>query len=131
MNQVSLKDILVLEDESNLHPVIQMKLEKEGFGAMIVRSVNEALGVLDKTPSIRAIWVDHYLLGKETGLDFVIKMKESDRWKGVPIFIVSNTAGPEKKEAYLKLGVVRYYVKAEHRLDEIVRDIKEFLRQEN
>ncbi len=74
------------------------------------------------------IWLDHYLLGKESGLDFVVWCKEEAAdYKNIPIFVVSNTATPEKIQTYLRLGINKYYVKAERRLDEIIKEIKFFL----
>jgi response regulator of citrate/malate metabolism len=74
------------------------------------------------------IWLDHYLLGKENGLDFVSWCKnEEKQYKNIPIFVVSNTATPEKVQTYLRLGINKYYVKAEKRLEEIINEINSFL----
>jgi len=86
------------------------------------------LNYLEDIGNIDAIWLDHYLLGKETGLDFVAKIKAQDgKWKNIPIFVVSNTASSSNVHSYMRLGVSKYYVKAEHRLDEIINEIKLFL----
>ena len=56
------------------------------------------------------------------------KIKSQDgKWKKIPIFVVSNTASPAKVQSYILLGISKYYIKAEHRLDEIVSGIKSFL----
>lgn len=119
------KTILVVEDERPLLEAIKIKLNKSGFDVITARSVKQAFNHLEDIDSIDAVWLDHYLLGKEDGLDFVIKCK-SDNSKCVhlPIFVVSNTASDDKVQAYLKLGVKDYYVKAEKRLDEIINFIK-------
>ncbi len=122
------KTALVVEDEQPLLNAIKIKLGKNGFSVITSRTVNQALGYLKDIESIDVIWLDHYLLGKEDGLDFVAKLKSgNEKWKKIPIFVVSNTAGPEKMQSYIRLGINKYYVKAEHRLDEIVNDIKIFL----
>ena len=122
------KTILVIEDERPLMEAIKAKLEKSNFAVVTARAVEQALAYLEDLGHIDAIWLDHYLLGKENGLDFVTKLKSHDgKWKSIPVFVVSNTAGPDKVQSYLRLGVNKYYVKAEHRLDEIIKDIKEFI----
>jgi len=122
------KTILVLEDERPLLEVIKIKLEKSGLSVVTARSVTQAMSYLEDLEKIDAIWLDHYLLGKENGLDFVSKLKEDGvLWKKIPIFVVSNTASPDKVQSYIRLGVNKYYTKAEHRLDEIIEDIKLFL----
>ena len=122
------KTILVVEDERPLADAIKIKLEKSGFAVVTSRTVQQTLDYLEDIGTVDAIWLDHYLLGKENGLDFVTKLKAHDgRWKNIPIFVVSNTASPDKVQSYIRLGVKKYYTKADHRLDEIISEIKSFL----
>ncbi len=122
------KTILVIEDERPLIEAIKTKLENNGFAVTTARTVEQALNYLEDLGIIDAIWLDHYLLGKEDGLDFVTKLKGHDgKWKHIPIFVVSNTASPDKVQSYIRFGISKYYVKAEHRLDGIVNEIKLFL----
>ncbi len=119
--------ILLVEDERPLINAIKAKLELNGFDSVSARTVNQAVDYLESLESVDLVWLDHYLLGKENGLDFVTKMKNEDKWKKIPIFVVSNTATAEKKYSYLTLGIDKYYVKSDHRLNEIINDIKELL----
>jgi CheY-like chemotaxis protein len=143
------KTILVIEDERPLLEAINTKLEKNGFSVLSARSVEQAFGAklvkndlgvvtvhniyqafmyLETLEQVNAIWLDHHLLGKEDGLYFVKKIKANGgRWKSIPIFVVSNAASPATIKAYIKSGVSKYYVKSDHRLDEIITDIKSFL----
>ena len=126
------KTILVLEDEQPLLAVIRAKLESYGFSVVTARAVKQALNYLEDKVVVDAIWLDHYLLGKENGLDFVTRLKQDGgKWKQIPIFVVSNTGGPDKVRSYLRLGINKYYTKVDYRLDQIVTDIKEFLGKEN
>ena|SRR3989339_378581 len=139
------KTILVIEDERALLNVVNAKLEKKGFGVMTARSVDEvfnanlekndlgviaassikqALEYLENLEKIDAVWLDHNLLGKENGLDFVKKLKANGgRWENIPIFVVSNTESSATIKSYVNLGVSKYYVKSNHRLDKIIEDI--------
>ena len=122
------KTILVLEDERPLLSAIKLKITNAGFEVVTARSVEQALGYLQDAIHIDAIWLDHYLLGKENGLDFVTKLKADEGpWKSIPIFVVSNTATSDTLKTYLHLGVANYFVKSDKRLDEIISEIKEFL----
>ncbi len=122
------KTILVVEDERPLAEAIKAKLEKSGFTVVTSRTVEQALNYLEEIKNIDVIWLDHYLLGKENGLDFVTKLKAHDgHWKNIPIFVVSNTASPDKVQSYIRLGVNKYYTKSDHRLEEIISEIKSFL----
>jgi DNA-binding response OmpR family regulator len=124
----SQKTILVIEDERPLVGAVKDKLEKNGFAVITARAVDQALGYLEDVKTIDAIWLDHYLLGRENGLDFVTKFKtKGGQWNKVPIFVVSNTAGPDTVQSYIHFGISKYYVKAGHRLDKIIKDIRSFL----
>lgn len=147
------KTILVMEDELPLLEVINEKLQKSGFNVIVARSVDQAfnakieensfktitidsieqaLQYLESLEKIDAIWLDHHLLGKEDGLDFVKKFKANGgRWNKIPVFVVSNAANPQTVKSYIDSGVSKYYVKSNHRLDEIIKDIKSFLNRRN
>ena len=143
------KTILVIEDERALLNAVNTKLEKGGFGVIAARSVDQvfnaglekkdfdvvttntvmqALEYLEDLKNIDAIWLDHNLLGKENGLDFVKKLKANGgQWRKIPIFVVSNTESSRIIQSYINLGISKYYVKSNHRLDEIITDIHSFL----
>lgn len=116
--------ILVVEDEMPLLEVIKKKLQLNDFAVISARSADQALEYLDELESVDIIWLDHYLLGEKNGLDVVAELKSArSKWKHVPIIVVSNSAGPFEIRKYYKLGIAHYYLKAETRLDRIVRDI--------
>lgn len=132
MNSTTQKIILVVEDERPLLDAVKVKLEGQGFKVITARSVDSAIECLENSKGVSAIWLDHYLLGKENGLDFVIRCKkEGSEHRELPIFLVSNTASPDKVQSYFKLGVDKYYVKAESRLDGIVEDVNSKLSSGN
>jgi len=126
------KTILVIEDERALQEVVKAKLTKEGFGVVTARSAEQAIEYLREDIPISAVWLDHYLLGKDDGLTIVSLMKEENSsLKQVPIFVVSNTASPEKVQSYIRFGVSKYYTKSNYRLDEIISDMRTYLDTEN
>ncbi len=117
------KSILIVEDELSLLNAIKIKMKNNDFDTYTARDVNGALNVLEKN-DISVIWLDHYLLGEENGLDFVSKIKNDEKNKKIPIFVVSNTATPEKVRTYLKLGISSFFTKANNRLEDIIVEIK-------
>lgn len=124
LSNLEKKTVLVVEDERPLAEAIKTKLVKTGFDVVSARTVVQALQYLEEGVKIDAIWLDHYLLGSENGLDFVTKTKdEKSKWKNIPIFVVSNTVSQDKVQAYLKLGAEKYYTKSNFRLEQIINDI--------
>ena len=123
------KVVLVLEDEKPLLEAIRIKLEKNNFSVVTARSVEQAKQYFDDLDHVDVIWLDHYLLGKENGLDFIKRFKANGgRWKNIPVFVVSNTEGAKTIQSYVELGISKYYVKSNHRLDEIIDDINASLK---
>jgi len=119
--------VLVVEDETPLLRAIKIKLEANGFNVLTAKTVKQAIDYLDEVGGVDAVWLDHYLIGKETGLDLAAYLKKHKKYKTLPIFVVSNTASPEKIDAYFKIPVAKYYIKANSRLSEIIQDIKNIL----
>jgi DNA-binding NtrC family response regulator len=143
------KTILVIEDERPLLEIVNEKLTEKGFGVITARSVDQvfnamldknglgviaatnikqALDYLEKLEQVDAIWLDHNLIGKENGIDFVKKFKANGGlWNKIPIFVISNTESSETIKSYVNLGVSKYYVKSNHKLDAIIKDINNSL----
>lgn len=122
--------ILVVEDERPLVQAIETKLEQNGFDVITARTIKQGMHYLEDVPSIDALWLDHYLPGEKTGLDFVAELKKTgSTWKKLPIFIISNTASSSNVRSYMRLGVSKYAVKSDHRLDQIIKDIIIFLKK--
>lgn len=102
------------------------KLEDGGFSVVAVKTVDEALDVLSKN-KIDALWLDHYLFGDKSGFDLVVELKSNDKlWGKIPVFVVSNTAGPDDIQSYLELGITKYFVKSNATLGQIVDELKTF-----
>ncbi len=118
------KKVLVVEDDKPLQDAIVLKLTKDNIITSTAVNFNEAIDALEKEGIFDAIWLDHYLLGDKDGYEVVKVMQSDDRWKNIPIFLISNTINPEKVRPYFDAGIVRFYVKSDYKLEEILNDIK-------
>lgn len=107
-----------------LQNAIKIKLTHNGFDVLTARRVINGMDIFENEEGIDAVWMDHYLLGRENGFDMVQKIKNSVRGKSVPIFVVSNTASDDNIKRYQKIGISKYYTKSDYRLEEIISDIK-------
>lgn len=120
-------NILVVEEEEALKELIKLKLERAGLTVENVISIQETISFLENNGPPDLIWLDHYLSEKELGLDLVVKLKENDAWKDIPIIVVSNTATLAKIRQYEGLGVSKFYTKADSNLEDIIEDIKSMI----
>lgn len=119
--------ILILEDDAQLAKAVHDAFIEHGFKPIIVGTVDDGVKQMAKQEKIDAIWLDHYLLGKANGVDFVVETKKHPEWKDIPIFVVSNTASAPNIRSYLELGIENFYTKADHDIMEIIKDIEDSL----
>lgn len=121
------KVVLVLEDEIPLLKIVTYSLEKAGFSVLTAKSAEEGREHLNGSTKVDAIWLDHYLLGKEKGMGFLKSIKNNPDFADLPILVVSNTADIGVVSKYMELGIYKYYIKAEHRMEDIIDDLKKSL----
>jgi response regulator of citrate/malate metabolism len=70
------------------------------------------------------------LLPQENGIIFLQKMRKNSKTADIPVFAFSNYDDKETMDAALKLGVLDYLLKANHTPEQIVKKIKEYLKNE-
>lgn len=115
---------MVVEDEVLLLEAITKKLKLNNIDVVGCSSGKQAIDYLDSLPKKpNAIWLDYYL-GDLNGIDFMKSVHDKSDWAQIPVLVVSNSASPEKVEKMLELGVKKYLIKAEHRLDDLIEEIK-------
>ena len=126
MGIFSKKKILVIEDSESLSKAVLFKLKANGFKVLNAKSYDEAIEYLEKNKNIKAVWLDHWLHGKKTGLDVLRYIKEQEHFKNLPVFVVSSS-GDEWSRQYEELGVTRYFVKSDFLMGTILKEIKSYL----
>jgi len=118
---------MVIEDEALLLQAIGKKLQREGFEVLLCTKVSQAVDYLKTMGDLPdLIWLDYYLTDT-TGLAFMDIINQNEKWKNIPVIVVSNSASDQKVQALLKRGVKRHILKADYRLDEITKIIKSYL----
>ncbi len=119
--------VMVVEDETLLLQAIVKKLTVEGIETVSCSTGQQAVDYLNSLPKLPdAIWLDYYLKDMN-GLDFMHVLKKNTQWSEIPVVVVSNSASDDKVHSMLALGVTKYLLKAEYRLDEIIKIIKDFI----
>lgn len=119
--------VMVVEDELLLLEAATKKLERSGVNVIPCSSGESALEQIRSlsTPP-DAIWLDYYLKDMN-GLAFMEAVKANKAWSRVPVVVVSNSASPEKVHNMLALGVDKYILKAQYRLDEIIEILRKII----
>ncbi len=122
-----MKTILIIEDEKILSDMYKFKLTKEGFEVIAAIEVDEAIELAKKKkPDLAVLDI---LLPKESGINFLIKIKDIEELKSLPVLVLSNFDDNETKSEAFKYGAKDYLIKSNHDPKEIVTRIKELLNQ--
>ena len=119
------KTILVVEDEKALSFAIEDSLGRNNFKVLKANSEEGATKILNTGQKIDAVWLDHYLLGKKTGLDFMRFLRQDEKWQNLPVFVVTNSVGDDKIASYNVMGIEKYFVKSDSTLSDIIGSIKD------
>lgn len=120
--------VMIIEDESLLLDVISKKIHKSGLTPIACKTGEKAVECLKKMTELpEVIWLDYHLRGGMDGLEFLQEIKANVKWSGIPVVVVSNSASSDEVHHMLALGVNKYMLKAEYRLDQIIDTIKKFV----
>ncbi len=119
--------IMVIEDEDLLLEAITKKLKLNNVEVIACSNGHQAVDHLQKSKNKPdAIWLDYYL-GDMDGVNFMEKLRSRKEFANIPVLVISNSASPSKVQKMLDLGAKEYLIKAEHRLDELVSEIKKII----
>lgn len=118
--------IMIVEDEDLLLKAIVKKMQTKGIETVSCITGQQALDYLENFSANSelpdAIWLDYYL--KEmNGIEFMNKLRQNPAFSNVPVIVVSNSASKDKVNSMLALGVKKYFLKAESRLEDLIDSV--------
>jgi DNA-binding response OmpR family regulator len=122
-----MKTILFIEDEPTLQKTVGRFLEEEGFevknaldgetGLQMAKKIKPDLILLD------------LILPRKDGFEVLQELKGDKTTAHIPVIVLTNLEGSADVEKALSLGATTYLVKANYELDEVVKKIKETIKQ--
>lgn len=119
------KIVFIVEDDSFLVKAYQMKFQKEGIEVWVATDGKEALSFLEKEPP-RVMLLDLMLPGLD-GFEVLDAVRKNERWKNVPVLILSNLGQQKDIERGKALKVAEYMVKANVKIADVVEKVKKYL----
>ncbi len=118
--------ILVVEDEQILHKALEEFLVDEKFEVFGAYDGEEAIKLI-KTKKPDLILLD-IVLPKKNGYEVLDAIKSDDETKKIPVILLTNLESMEDIQKAFDKGATTYLVKANYRLEDIVKKIKETLK---
>jgi DNA-binding response OmpR family regulator len=119
--------ILWVEDDRFLSDILSKKFTSLGYKLEKANNGAEAMAIVEKeTPDIVMLDI---VMPDMSGFDILQKLKMQDRFKNVPIIMLSNLSTPDDFDKSKKLGAAGFIVKAAVSLDEIVRQVEKLVKR--
>lgn len=122
---LSTKIVFIIEDDMFLMKAYQIKFEKESISVWTATDGKEALDYLSKDPPA-VILLDLMLPGMD-GFEILENFRKNDKWKTVPVIVLTNLSQAEDYEKAKAMGVDDYLVKANTKIGDIVEKVKKYL----
>ena len=101
--------ILIVDDEPFNLDLLEQELTDQGY---VIERANDGTEALQKVPSFLPdlILLD-YMMPKMNGLEVVKQLKQDERYKGIPVILLTAKASQEDKVKGLDAGADDYVVK--------------------
>ena len=105
------KKVLIVEDSPTIRQQVKMILEKVGI--TVVQAANELgmFNVIEEYGKCVDLIIMDVTLKYENGFDLIRKIKYSDKYKNIPVLVLSEHAGKEHILEAKELGVSGYLKK--------------------
>ncbi|MDP3057815.1 MAG: response regulator [bacterium] len=120
------KVILLIEDDALLVKAYEAKFKKEGLNVWIIMNGTEAIKSLEKDPP-SLVLLDLMLPGA-SGFDVLRAIKNNEKWKNIPVVVLTNLGQNQDIERIKEIGEVKeYIIKANMKISDIIEKIKKYL----
>lgn len=119
-------NILIVDDDEHLRHILSEKLLSEGFHVQLAKNGEEALHSLTKHPA-DLVLLD-ILMPKKDGLQTLKEIRTGQLADAnIPVIMLTNVSEKEMLAQALEMGVDDYIIKAEIKLQDLVKKIKAIL----
>jgi DNA-binding response OmpR family regulator len=119
------KKILLVEDDPFLIDIYKTKFKKAGFQVEVAESGDQVFPVLKEIkPDLLVLDI---VLPHLDGWEIMERIKSDKDLKNLKVIILSNLGQKNEVEKGLKMGAVKYLIKAHYTPTEIVEEIKKII----
>jgi two-component system, OmpR family, response regulator RpaB len=117
--------VLLVEDDNNLREIFQMRLQAEGYTAVVAADGEEGLvSAMKEKPDLV---IADVMMPKLSGFEMVESLRAAPETKDMKIIMMTALGQAEDQARGEKLGVIKYLVKSQVTLEDFARVVKEAL----
>ena len=97
---------MVVDDSVTVRKVTTRFLEREGYNVITAKDGVDALRVLqEETPDLMLLDIE---MPRMDGFEVAKNLRTTQRWKSLPIIMITSRTGEKHRQHALSLGVNRY-----------------------
>jgi CheY-like chemotaxis protein len=117
--------VLLVEDDNNLREIFQMRLQAEGYSAVVAADGEEGLvTAMKEKPDLV---IADVMMPKLSGFEMVESLRAAPETKDIKVIMMTALGQAEDQARGEKLGVLKYLVKSQVTLEDFARVVKEAL----
>lgn len=122
------KKILLVEDDSFVSDIYQKKIESEGFKIVTAENGVEAIKKLNEiVPDLILLDI---VMPYMDGMDVLKEIKANDKWKNIPVILLTNLSEKEKIEEAIGIGANDYLIKSHFTPSEVISKVNLILKKD-
>lgn len=120
------RKILIVEDDIFIRDIYKVRFEQEGFDVMLAENGLAALQKMNQGAEPEIILLDIIMPGMD-GVEVLKKLKADEKWKEIPIIMLTNISERDKVNEAMELGVKDYLIKSHFTPSEVVQKVNVLL----
>ncbi len=118
--------VFIVEDDVLINKAYSAKFAHEGIAVKIAEDGEEATEML-KGDDLPVLILLDLMLPKKDGFKVLEEIKQDARLKDIPVLILTNLAQEMDAKRGLSLGAKEYLVKADLKIEGLVKKVKQYL----
>ena len=118
--------VCIIEDDTFINKAYASKFAHENIPIKIAEDGEEGLRILGEETKPALILLD-LMLPKKNGFEVLEEVKKDPLLKDIPVLILANLSREPDAERGLALGASEYLVKANTKIDDIVKKVKGYI----
>ncbi len=122
------KTILLVEDDVFVSDIYQTKISSEGYEVILAENGLEAIKKLEK--SIPDLILLDIIMPYMDGMETLRKIKSEEKWKKIPIILLTNLSDKEKIEETLGVGADDFLIKSHFTPSEVISKVNMLLKKQ-
>jgi CheY-like chemotaxis protein len=117
--------VLVVDDQPELRMLFQRVLENQGYKVVSAENGVEGLRVIEQCDP-QLVLLD-MAMPRMDGLTFLQTIRGQEKWRKLPVIMLSGLMSPEQVAAARELGVADRLIKAEFSMKELRARVAKFV----